>query len=210
MIPQLFEMPQSLGKKSWDDMAMSCSDDETQIIRWIMLLHNGGKAFDLDPCYSTGRFWTGLPEPLLKTDLEPQVAGCGQADVRHLGLGDNAVESCMFDPPFVCGKSDVETGVIRARFSAFKNPAEMNQFYIDAIRELSRVVSRLLVIKCQDTVSGGKQYISHALIINQAVLNGWYCDDIFVLFRKQVLFSPNMANQQHARKNHVYFLVFKK
>jgi len=104
----------------------------------------------------------------------------------------------------------VETGVIRARFSSFKNPAEMNQFYLDAIRELSRVVSRLLVVKCQDTVSGGKQYISHALIINQAALNGWCCDDIFVLFRKQVMFSPNMANQQHARKNHCYFLVFKK
>jgi hypothetical protein len=208
--PQLFEMGQSLGKTVWDDKAVSCSNDEKQIIRWIMLLHNGGKPFDLDPCYSIGRFWQGLPEPHFRFDIEPQTDDCRQADVRNLPLDNDAVRSCMFDPPFVCGKSPVETGVIRARFSSFKNPKEMNEFYSAALKELSRVASKLLVVKCQDTVSGGKQYLSHVYITDEATRLGWYCDDVFVLWRENVLWSPNMENQYHARKNHVYFLVFKK
>ena len=39
---------------------------------------------------------------------------------------------------------------------------------------------------------------------------GYYVKDLFILQATSVLFSPNMANQQHARKTHSYFLVLQK
>ncbi len=68
----------------------------------------------------------------------------------------------------------------------------------------------LLVFKCQDTVSGGKQYLSHVEIVRMAQDIGYEADDLFVLARRNVIWSDNMKNQQHARKTHSYFLVFKK
>ena len=52
--------------------------------------------------------------------------------------------------------------------------------------------------------------MSHAKIMQWASEVGFYCKDLFVLGNNNVLLSPNTANQQHARKNHSYFLVFKK
>ena len=89
----LFEIEEKIKPFQWAELAVSLTYKERDIIRWIMLLHNDGKPFDVDPTYSTGRFWDGIP-------------------------------------------------------------------------------------------------------------------DLFVLGRTNVLWSPNMANQQHARKNHCYFIVF--
>ena len=37
---------------------------------------------------------------------------------------------------------------------------------------------------------------------------GYYPKDKFILLAKNRIMSPNMKNQQHARKFHSYFLVF--
>lgn len=190
---------------------MSLSYSEEQILSWIIDLYNGGKAFDLDPTYSTGRFWQGLPEPKMKFDINPQVPGVVQADVRNLPLADASVNSVMFDPPFVVAPSP-KPGIIRDRFSCYRNVPELWEFYGRAIREIWRVLQEdgLFVFKCQDIVSSRVNYMSHVAIIAMAVQTGFYCKDLFVLARKNVLWSPNMAKQQHARKNHRYFLVFRK
>jgi len=61
-----------------------------------------------------------------------------------------------------------------------------------------------------DTVSGGINYMSHAKVMLEAQRAGFYIKDLFILGRKNILWSPNMKNQQHARKNHCYFLVLQK
>jgi hypothetical protein len=65
----------------------------------------------------------------------------------------------------------------------------------------------ILVFKCQDTISGGKQYLSHVEIINMAVRLGFYPKDLFILLSKNRLMSPNQRNQKHCRKFHSYFVV---
>jgi hypothetical protein len=59
-------------------------------------------------------------------------------------------------------------------------------------------------------VSGSTQYLTHAFVIVAAQEIGYYVKDLFILQATSVLFSPNMANQQHARKTHSYFLVLEK
>lgn len=116
----------------------------------------------------------------------------------------------MYDPPFVVGMSSY--GVIKDRFSKFRTPAELWAFYAASIKEFERILrdDGLLVVKCQDMVSSGVQFMSHVEIIRMAEEIGFYCKDMHVLGSNNVMWSPNMVKQQHARKNHSYFIVFRK
>ena len=69
----------------------------------------------------------------------------------------------------------------------------------------------ILIFKCQDKVSSGKQYMSHVYIMNEAVRIGFYPKDLFVLLAKSRLVADwQKQKQAHARKWHAYFLVFQK
>lgn len=209
--PMLFDSPETIRKPKWDEMVSSLSYDENEIIRWIILIHNKGQAFDVDPTYSVGRFWKGLPKPKYKYDINPQIEGVEKADARKLPLADGCVNSIMFDPPFIVAPSP-KPGIIRDRFSCYANVKQLLKFYDEAMQEFHRVLVKggMVTVKCQDIVSSQKQYLSHVKIVNMAEKLGFYSKDLFILVRKSVLWSPNMENQQHARKHHSYFLVFVK
>ena len=151
--PTLFDFPETVKKLNWGEMATSLSFDEKEIIRWIMLLHNNGQSFHLDPTYSTGRFWKGLPQPKLKFDIRPQVEGVIPARAEQLPLASESINSIMFDPPFLMkGTDDRElTGILEKRFSGYKTQKELFGFYKLALLEFWRILVRggVLAFKCQ-------------------------------------------------------------
>ena len=212
----LFEIDEfdTVDSPKWSDYAVTVSYSDDEIIRMIISLHNNGKSFDCDPTYSKGVFWQGLPQPKYKFDIAPQIDGVQQADARQLPLANGSISSLMFDPPFVAKNTqDREpNGIIEMRFSGYKSVPDLWSFYQEALIEFYRVleVDGVLAFKCQDMVSGGKQHWSHVEIYNMAKAMGFYAKDLFILVRNNVLWSPNMENQQHARKNHSFYWVFKK
>ena len=69
----------------------------------------------------------------------------------------------------------------------------------------------ILIFKCQDKVSSGKQYMSHCFIYNEAIKIGFYPKDLFILLAKNRLVADwQLKNQKNARKFHSYFWVFEK
>lgn len=200
-------------------MIKSTSYSQEEIITNILDLHCGGAlTFDCDPTYSKGNFYKSIPEPMHLSDLNPQRPHVYKKDCRDLGYPDNSLRSIMFDPPFVVSKGPSlavkkeGTNIISDRFSSFESPKELWKFYEESLKEFFRVLQEngILVFKCQDTVSGGKQYLSSHFIIAKALEIGFYPKDIFVLLAKSRLISGKVKKQQHARKFHSYFLVLEK
>lgn len=210
--PGLFA-DQGLDKLVWNksELVLSASYDQDKIIKDILRLHNGGRPFDADVTYSKGVFYRNLPQPTHKFDLSPQTEGVIEADARNLPVDDESFDSLMFDPPFKASNSKVK-GIIEGRFTAFASVDELWGFYADAIREFWRVLTPkgILVVKCQDTVSSGKNHPSGYVIQDCAYATGFKYVDTFILLARSVLLSPNMTTQKHARKNHSYFYVFSK
>ena len=66
----------------------------------------------------------------------------------------------------------------------------------------------ILIVKCQDEVSAGKQRLTHVEIINEYERKGFVVKDLFVVVRKNSASVSRIVRQLHARKNHSYFLVF--
>lgn len=195
-----------------EDIAKSVYSDERELLRMIIRLHCPN-AFELDPTYSTGNFYKGISQPKYRFDIDPQTESVIQADCRKLPLENESIASIMFDPPFVAGIGrDGKPGIIRTRFGSYKSIEELWEMYRDALKEFHRILKLdgFLVFKCQDTISSGKQYLSHVEIINQGINIGFYVKDLFILLASNRVMSPNMDIQYHARKFHSYYIVMQK
>ena len=196
----------------------SLSYDQTEIIQNILRLYVPTGKIDCDPTYGNGGFYkgTGIPPPEYCFDISPRKAGVAQTDSRSLPLADESISSMMFDPPFLAttGKSlTMENGnIINRRFGTYPGERELHRFYADSMVEAYRVLKPggVLIFKCQDKVSSGKQYMSHVFIMNTAVDIGFYPKDLFILGARSRLVADWQRNQKHARKYHCYFWVFVK
>ena len=201
------------------ELVKSIGYDQGEIIRNILKLHAPEGRIDCDPTFSTGAFYngTGIEIPALRFDIRPQAEGVVEADARHLPLEANSISCMMLDPPFLAttGKSLSEgTGNrINRRFGVYPDEKSLHQMYADIIREAYRVLKPggILIFKCQDKVSSGKQYFSHVFVMNTAMETGFYPKDLFILLAKARLVADWQArNQKHARKYSCFFWVFQK
>ena len=202
------------------EMITSINYSQTDIIQNIIQLYIPQGKIDADVTYSKGVFYKNgnIQEPQYKFDINPQTVDTIQADCRNLPLPDNSIDSLMFDPPFLAtsGKSlstQENNNLILRRFGYYRNEKELHKFYQDALNEFNRVLINdgILIVKCQDKISSGKQYLSHVFIINQAIEQGFYPEDIFILLAKsRIVADWQIKNQKHARKFHSYFIVFRK
>ncbi len=194
---------------------ISYSNDE--IILNIMKLY-GIEQFDLDCTYSKGVFWKNIIPPVHKTDLVPQTEDTTQADSANLPFANDSFRSIMFDPPFIINGPDKEykdgSAIMKKRFSGYVNYAELKEHYYKTMKECHRILKEdgYLVLKCQDTVSSGKNHFTHCMVMQMAIELGYRPMDMFVLLAKSRLtsFGGRWFKQFHARKYHSYFWVFQK
>ena len=200
-------------------LVKSVSYDQAEIIRNIIKLHVPGGKIDCDPTYSIGAFYngTGIAEPEYRFDINPQIRGVVKANAAHLPLDNESISCMILDPPFLATKGrsleEKQGNRINLRFGVYPDEVSLHQFYADAISEAYRILkpNGILIFKCQDKVSSGKQYMSHVYIINTAVNTGFYPKDMFILIAKnRIVANWQVRNQIHARKYHCYFLVFQK
>ena len=150
-------------------------------------------------------------------------------DCRNLPYGNKSLDAVVLDPPYMEGlyravTSHMAGSGTHASFRhAYSNgkPTEDDgpkwhdavvDMYIKAGREAYRVLKRdgILIVKCQDEVSANKQRLTHVEIITAYESVGFYTKDLFVLMRMNRAGVSRLKKQEHARKNHSYFLVFQK
>lgn len=199
------------GKK----IISSISFSEEEILKDILELHCP-HGIDLDPCYSIGSFYerSGISRPKYRFDIEPSIGGVTKANANNLPLPDSSIKSVMFDPPFVIGGQtykDAKDGscITAKRFTNFDSWQQLKDMYLSSMVDIYRVldINGVLIFKCQDTVSSGKQHITHVWVMNVAIEIGFYPKDLFILLSKNRLIGAH-ETQQHARKFHCYYWVF--
>ena len=210
----------ALAQQGDKKIIKSISYNQEEIIQDILSLYVDNEQIDVDVTYSKGNFYkgTGIKEPLFKLDTNPRYDDVMCCDCRETPFENSSIKSIMFDPPFLAtkgrslGKED-KSNVIVKRFGNYKNEKELHRFYIDSLKEFWRILKDdgVLIFKCQDKVSSGKQYMSHVFICNEAVKQGFYPVDLFILCAENRIYADwQIKNQKHARKYHSYFWVFKK
>jgi hypothetical protein len=201
-----------------------------EVFPLILALHVPPGSLIADVTWGKGAFWRKVPAGayrLLATDLQTGV------DARALPYTDGELDAVVLDPPYMEGLFRRDTGhlagagshaAFRGRYSdgAATDPEAhatgpryhdaVLDLYLKAGAEARRVLRNhgVLIVKCQDEVSANRQRLTHVELINAYAEAGFYCKDLFVVVRPNRPVVARLLRQEHARKNHSYFLVFVK
>lgn len=189
----------------------------------ILRLHVPDGSTVADVTYGHGMFWKRIPEGryhLLASDIRTGT------DLRKLPYEDESLDCVVLDPPYMGGfyrPANRKTPVgpqYNIRYSNSGHTDCGNSTYHRAVREIYRQGGKeakrvlkpkgILIVKTQDEVSSSRQCLTHVEIINDYAGMGYYCKDLFVLVSRDRKHGKRMKKQEHARKNHSYFLVFVK
>jgi hypothetical protein len=174
----------------------------------------------LDATFGPGAFWNSCA-PTWRRIATDILGGRGdaQADVRSLPFPAGRFDACVFDPPYIFGAGGVLDPNINTRYrnnelktGDWKGIGAIENLYFGGMAELTRVLrpSGVLIVKCMDLISSGKQHRVTISIWNFAKhALGMVDEDQFVVVNPH---KPIMRHnyQLHARKNHSLFWVFRK
>jgi hypothetical protein len=191
----------------------------------LLALHVPEGATVADVTWGKGVFWKNIPPGrynILASDIQTGT------DCRQLPYSNESVDCVVLDPPYMEGLFRREVsqmagggshGAFREHYSDGRPTENQNgpkwhgaviDLYFSAGREAHRVLrsNGVLIVKCQDEVSANRQWLTHVEIINEYLAYGLYCKDLFVVVRNNKPVVARLKKQEHARKNHSYFLVF--
>ena len=191
----------------------------------ILALHVPTKSVVADVTYGKGIFWKNVPKgkyQLLPTDIQTRV------DCRTLPYKDATIDCVVLDPPYMEGlfRRSIDHLAGAGSYAAFRTTYSNGEettggpkyheavldLYFKAGLEAYRILRRygVLIVKCQDEVSANMQRFTHIEIINEYRSFGFHPKDLFILVRPNRPAVSRLKRQEHARKNHSYFLVFTK
>lgn len=190
-------------------------DNEQELIKALLDIHNNGCNLELDPMYNQGMFYKNtVVKPRLRFDINASKNGydAQDGDATNLPLEDASVSSMILDPPFMFGThGQTKNNVINKRYTMFDTYDEMRLCYIGILKEAYRVLkpNGLLIFKCQD-YTDNKTTMTHCLVYNWATDIGFYAKDLAILNLSQNKIYNGSLIQRHLRKTHCYFYVFVK
>jgi hypothetical protein len=194
--------------------------DNSELFPQILSLYVPVGSRVADVTYGQGVFWRNVPVgsyQVLATDMKTGT------DCRSLPYADSSVDCVVLDPPYMHTPGGTAHHG-HQNFEAYyqNNKAESVEgkkyheavldLYFKASIEAHRVLrlKGILIVKCQDEVCANKQRLTHIEIANYLSDLGFITEDLFVLVRNNKPGVSRVIVQKHARKNHSYFLVFRK
>lgn len=210
---QVFQSNRDIDKVSEFDIRnknaiRSVSNNQNEILRWILHLYNEDKTFDADLTSSVLSFYKQIPKPEHLYDKYPQldeVKNLSEAD----SLPDGSFSSIVYDLPFIVSQG--RTSIIKERFTYFHTVKELYEANDEMLNRAYRLLQTngVLVVKTMDIVYAGKQYWVSDYVLSKAKDMGLELLDKFILVANFKLFSRTHT-QHHSRKWHSYFFIFRK
>ena len=191
----------------------------------VLALHVPHGAVIADVTWGKGVFWQQVPKNRYVVHASDIQTG---TDCRKLPYAGASHDCVVLDPPYMEGlyrrardhmAGAGNYGAFRRHYSDGKRQgvgpryhAAVLDLYFRAGKEAHRILKEdgVLIVKCQDEVSANQQRLTHVEIINEYARLGFHAKDLFVVVRANRPAMSRVLRQEHARKNHSYFLVFVK
>jgi hypothetical protein len=174
-------------------------------------------ALILDATVNRGRFWQGSQRPVIRMDIDPAHRPDVVADNRRMPFRDGCFDVVVYDPPHVPNQGKDQSKDFNSRFglvlkSPAKNGYNFTHLYPPFVAEAYRVLKPegILLCKIADYVHGHRFQWAHVEVIKAAVAVGFCACDCIVKVRKGPIMSPRWKTAHHARRQHCYWLIFRK
>lgn len=216
------------GGKPTSSVVTSCHlGDNSGIFPSILSLHVPEGSVVADITYGRGVFWKNVRKDsyrVLASDLKIGTSW------ENLPYESQSIDAIVFDPPYMEGlyrtskeamagsgthqtfQNAYSDGKVQVEKTERKYHDAVLQAYLSVMPEVKRLLrpAGKFIVKCQDEVSANRQKLTHVELIWAYERQGFYCKDLFVVMRTNAPVVSRLMKQEHARKNHSYFLVFER
>lgn len=200
------------------EVVKSIQNSDRDVLKSVLQLYKpmnmvGEVGFDLDPCFSTGKFYEDVKLPIEMYDINPSLDFVQQNDILNgIPLSSNSIGSVVFDPPFMFGThGQTKNNIMTKRFTMFDSWGKLELMYKKSLQEFYRVLRKggIVAFKCQD-YTDSRTTLTHCYVHNWALEIGFKVEDLFIMaFKGGRVWNSNLT-QKHARKYHYYWLIFRK
>lgn len=171
----------------------------------------------LDATVNGGRFWRGSKRKVIGLDISsahrPSIAG----DNTMMPFRDRTFDVVVYDPPHVPNQGKDKQKDFNTRFglgqrSPKKHGYSFAHIYPVFAHEAFRVLrpDGLLFCKIADYVHNHQYQWAHMDLISAAVNVGFQACDCIIKVRKGPIVDPKWLTAHHSRRQHCYWLVFRK
>jgi SAM-dependent methyltransferase len=171
----------------------------------------------LDATVNIGRFWRGLPWEVVGLDINPAHNPTIVGDNTDMPFEAASFDVVVYDPPHIPNQGKDRSKDFNTRFGlTLKSPKEEGYsfafMYPPFVSEAYRVLRRdgILLCKIADYIHGHRYQWAHLEFIEAARKVGFCPCDCIVKVRQGPIVDPRWKNAHHARRQHCYWLIFRK
>ena len=171
----------------------------------------------LDATLNSGRFWRGSNRPVVGLDIQgkyrPHVAG----DNMLMPFQKESFDVVVYDPPHIPNQGRDNEKDFSVRFGLVLKSSKDNDYsfshtYPPFLAEAHRVMREegILFCKITDYIHNHRYQWAHVDLIEAARETGFCPCDCIIKIRKGPIIDPKWKVAHHSRRQHCYWLIFRK
>ncbi len=171
----------------------------------------------LDATVNRGRFWRGSKRPVTGMDIDPRFDPDVVGDNTNMPFPDGDFDVIVYDPPHIPNQGKDKQKDFNERFGlVLKSPKENGYTFSHTFppfaREAYRVLRKegILLCKLTDYIHHHRYQWAHIEFVNAARDAGFIACDCIIKVRKGPIIDPKWKTAHHTRRQHCYWLVFRK
>ncbi len=171
----------------------------------------------LDATVNGGRFWRGSKRPVIGMDIEAKHKPAIVADNTCMPFGDRVFDVVVYDPPHIPNQGKDRTKDFNTRFGlVLRSPKEhgytFTHTYPPFLQEAHRILKDegILLCKITDYVHDHRYQWAHVEFIESAKKVSFCPCDCIIKVRKGPIIDPKWKVAHHSRRQHSYWLIFRK
>jgi SAM-dependent methyltransferase len=171
----------------------------------------------LDATVNGRRFWRNSKRRVIGIDIDPSHHPTIVADHSAMPLRDRSMNVIVYDPPHIPNQGKDNKKDFSTRFGLILRSSKENHYtfthtFPPFLREAHRVLKEegILLAKITDYVHHHRYQWAHIELINAARELGFMPCDCIIKIRKGPVIDPKWKKAHHSRRQHCYWLVFRK
>ena len=171
----------------------------------------------LDATVNGGRFWRNSKRRVIGMDIDRRHRPHVVADNTAMPLRDGSMDVIVYDPPHIPNQGKDNKKDFSTRFGLVVRSSKENQYtfthtFPPFLREAYRVLKDegILLAKTTDYVHQHRYQWAHIDLVIAAREVGFTSCDCIIKIRKGSIIDPKWKKAHHSRRQHCYWLVFRK
>jgi SAM-dependent methyltransferase len=171
----------------------------------------------LDATINGGRFWRDSKRPVIGIDIDKRHRPTLIADNTRMPFADASFDVVVYDPPHIPNQGKDKSKDFNTRFGLVLRSTKENRYtfthtFPPFVKETFRVLKPegILLCKTTDYVHHHRYQWAHIEFINAAREAGLMPCDCIIKIRKGPIIDPKWKNAHHSRRQHCYWLIFRK